>query len=140
MIERRLSIVLVEDDEDSREMLQLFLQHRGHEVFAVASGVEGLWAIVHRRPHMALVDISLPELSGLDVARGVRADGAGGSVYLVALTGFGRGDDRSSVMDAGFDEYILKPIPPGKLDRLLDRAVRLGAVTRRRAAPRLRTD
>lgn len=106
-------------------MLQLFLQNRGHEVLAVGDGPQGLSAIVDRCPQLALVDISLPRMSGLDVAREVRANGVGGAVYLVALTGFGRRDDRCAAIAAGFDEYILKPIPPGELDRLLAHTLRI---------------
>lgn len=114
----QLSIVIVEDNDDSRDMLQMLLESRGHEVFAARDGKEGAELIIEHRPDLALVDIGLPTMNGYEVAKTVRAACAGTRIYMVALTGYGRQEDRDAVMEAGFDEHIVKPIEPADLNRL----------------------
>lgn len=113
-----LSIVIVEDNDDSRDMLQMLLESRGHEVLTARDGKEGADVIVEHQPDLALVDIGLPTMNGYDVARTVRAACPGAQIYMVALTGYGRQEDRDAVMAAGFDEHIVKPIEPSDLNRL----------------------
>jgi two-component system, chemotaxis family, CheB/CheR fusion protein len=114
-----LRIVLVEDNEDSREMLELLLTARGHEVASAADGAAGAQLIIERRPDLALVDIGLPLMSGYDVARKVRKEcGGNAAIYLIALTGYGRQEDRKAVLEAGFDEHLVKPIDITALDQL----------------------
>lgn len=113
-----LSIVIVEDNDDSRDMLQMLLESRGHEVLTARDGKEGADVIVEHQPDLALVDIGLPTMNGYDVARTVRAACPGARIYMVALTGYGRQEDRDAVMAAGFDEHIVKPIEPSDLNRL----------------------
>ena len=114
----RLSIVIVEDNDDSRDMLQMLLESRGHEVLSARDGKEGAEVIIERQPDLALVDIGLPTMNGYEVAQRVRAACPDAPIYLVALTGYGRQEDRDAVMQAGFDEHIVKPIEPADLNRL----------------------
>jgi two-component system CheB/CheR fusion protein len=118
---RALSIVVVEDGDDGREMLQILLRQQGHEVQALANGEEGANAIIDRRPDLALVDIGLPVVSGYEVARRVRDACGDVPIYLVALTGYGRPEDQHAAMEAGFDEHVVKPIRPDVLERLVQR-------------------
>jgi two-component system CheB/CheR fusion protein len=117
-----LKILIVEDNDDSRRMLEGLLKLDGHEVQVASDGEEGLSAIQRERPAVAIVDIGLPTLNGYEVARRVRRLDEGKGIYLVALTGYGQAEDRQAVFDAGFDEHLVKPLKRGDLERALERA------------------
>jgi two-component system, chemotaxis family, CheB/CheR fusion protein len=112
------TVVVVEDNPDSRETLQRLLELSGYRVITAASGREGLLLIKNERPAIAIIDIGLPGMNGYEVARELRADGAARS-YLVALTGYGQPSDRSAALAAGFDEHLVKPLQPEQLARML---------------------
>lgn len=103
-------IAVVEDILDAREMLTGLLEMRGFEVHAADNGETGLQMIQETLPDVALIDIGLPVLDGYEVARRLRADSATESLFLVALTGYGQSHDRSSVVKAGFDHHLVKPL------------------------------
>ena len=115
----RLKVVLVEDSEDNREMLELIVAGRGHDVVCAEDGEKGLQAILEHRPDIALVDIGLPKLDGFEVARRVREAASDHHPRLVALTGYGRAEDRERIFDAGFDEHLVKPVSAADLDTAL---------------------
>ncbi len=112
-------LVVVEDHEDARRMMQILLEARGHTVVTAADGEDALEAIERERPDVALVDIGLPRVSGYEVARRVRARPELDTVVLVALTGYGREEDVKAARDAGFDDHLTKPADPARLDRVL---------------------
>ena len=118
---QRYDVLIVEDNEDSRELLAAILKKRGHRVFTAEDGPSGVEAALSRRPRVLLVDIGLPGLDGYGVARQVRA-GLGKSVYLVAITGYGQPEDRRRALEAGFDMHLTKPVDIGAVDRLLSRS------------------
>ncbi len=107
--ERNLRVVVVDDSEDIRETMCALLSLWGHEVQTAGDGRAGLDLILEQAPDVAVVDIGLPELDGLEVARAVRASPRGHSVRLVAMTGFGQKQDRIRVVQAGFDTHLVKP-------------------------------
>ena len=111
-------IVLVEDHDDSRELLRDILETYGHRVTATASGRAGVQAALSERPEVMIIDIGLPELDGYTVARRVR-DELGDDVYLIALTGYGQPDDRRRAAEAGFDVHVTKPVDSAALLELL---------------------
>jgi two-component system CheB/CheR fusion protein len=94
----------------------------GHEVHAARDGEEGLKALLRERPDLAFIDVGLPRLDGYELARRVRQAEDGKAAYLVALTGYGRAEDRTKVFAAGFDEHLVKPAKRGELDSILHRA------------------
>lgn len=104
------TIALVEDDEDSRHLLRALLEKRGHTVYTAEDGVKGVELIKTHKPDIALVDIGLPGLSGLRVAREIRDEFGEDGIRLVALTGFGQQSDRDKVYSAGFDQHLVKPV------------------------------
>jgi CheY-like chemotaxis protein len=114
-------VVLVEDNEDSRETLQLLLQNAGYEVFTAADGESGLELIRRVQPDTAIVDIGLPSMDGFELARQVRSDGTSG-IHLVALTGYGQAADHTAALQAGFDEHIVKPLDTEAIARLMRNA------------------
>lgn len=117
--EAGVSVLIVEDNSDSREMLESLLRMDGYEVRTAENGRQGYEAILAHSPNVALVDIGLPEMNGYEVARKVRAEMPGRPIRLVALTGYGRKVDRDAVFRAGFDEHLVKPVDPDDLVRVL---------------------
>jgi DNA-binding response OmpR family regulator len=83
------------------------------------TGPDGVAAARAFRPQLVLCDIGLPGFSGFEVARRIR-EGANGGVVLVALTGYGRDEDRTEARDAGFDRHFTKPVDFGQLTAVLD--------------------
>jgi two-component system CheB/CheR fusion protein len=110
-------VVLVEDQDDARQMLSMLLESRGLEVSTAADGADGAALIEQIRPDLALVDLGLPRMDGYDVARRVRAGNP--DIYLVALTGYGQDTDVRAALEAGFDEHLTKPADPELLDAVL---------------------
>jgi PAS domain S-box-containing protein len=111
----RRKVLIVEDNEDSREMLHCILSRAGHEVHEAADGAEGLDAALRLQPDVALVDVGLPLLDGYEVARRIRAVPERRGMVLVALTGYGLAEDRDRALQAGFDLHLVKPVDPEKL-------------------------
>jgi two-component system CheB/CheR fusion protein len=114
-------IVLVEDQDDAREMLRMLLESMEHVVIEAADGVAGVHAIEAEHPDVALVDIGLPEMNGYEVAARVRERDDLGDVVLVALTGYGAPSDIAAARDAGFDDHLIKPVELRKIQEILAR-------------------
>ncbi|MEW4568721.1 ATP-binding protein [Tautonia sp. JC769] len=121
--QRPLRILLVEDHDDNREMLHTLLTLSGHHVETAADGLEALEAL-RRQPDLALIDIGLPGLDGLTIARMARSDPGLRDLHLIAVTGYARPEDRAECLDAGFDDHFPKPVRINDLKRLLDRIPR----------------
>ena len=115
---RPLEIVVVEDNADIRDTLKALLELKGHKVEEAGDGRSGVDLILSRCPSVALVDIGLPGLDGYHLARELRARPL--STRLVAMTGYGRPEDRRLALEAGFDAYMVKPVDFDDLTRLLD--------------------
>jgi two-component system CheB/CheR fusion protein len=114
----KLRIVLVEDSPDICDTLADLLRLEGHVVLCENEGVRGAAMIVQSCPDVAIVDVGLPGLDGYGVARAVRA-ARGSRVRLIALTGYGRREDRLSAAEAGFDRHLVKPVDHETLMRAL---------------------
>ena len=91
----------------------------GHHVEVASDGVLGLELALSTRPDVALVDIGLPGLDGYQVAERVRAEASGQNIFLVAVTGYGRSEDRDCAYRAGFDAHVVKPVDPEKILAML---------------------
>jgi signal transduction histidine kinase len=104
------SLLLIEDNEDGREMMTMMLGCYGYQVRAAEDGLRGLDAVREFRPDLALVDIGLPGIDGYEVARRLRADPDTRHIKLIALTGYGLAEDLRRVMEAGFDRHLVKPV------------------------------
>lgn len=114
-----LRIVVVEDNDDVREMLQSVLEFHGHQVTPVDSGERGIETIIGARPDLAVVDIGLPDISGYDVARAVREKQQMPPPYMIAMTGFGQEKDREAALKAGFNQHLTKPVDVDRLKSVL---------------------
>jgi CheY-like chemotaxis protein len=104
----RRRVVIVEDNEDIRESELEMLSAAGHQVETASDGPAGTETILRLRPDVAFVDVGLPGFDGLEVARRVRRE-LGSSVVLVAVSGYGREEDRAAALAAGFDWHLVKP-------------------------------
>jgi two-component system CheB/CheR fusion protein len=113
------TVVLVEDQDDARRMMQILLETEGVRVFPAANGIEGFRLIERIRPDLALVDLGLPLMSGYDLARRVRENADNATTRLVALSGYGQDSDIQASLLAGFDEHLTKPADPARLAALL---------------------
>jgi PAS domain S-box-containing protein len=120
------TVLLIEDNADARESLRTLLERDGHRVDDAADGLTGLARAESTQPDIVLIDIGLPSLDGYEVARRIRAR-RGRAPILVAITGYGRADDRRRSFEAGFDAHLTKPVAPEQLTDVL------AAETRRRA-------
>ncbi len=114
-----LHVLVVEDNPDGRESLRDLLEIWGHEVSLAVDGPEGVEKALSLRPDLALVDIGLPGLDGNEVARRIRAVLGSEDIALIAMTGYGQPEDRRRALQAGFDRYLVKPVDPAILSRLL---------------------
>lgn len=116
-------IVVIEDNEDARRTLVSALRLYGHTVDEAADGLSGIQAVAELRPDVAVVDIGLPGCDGYEVARRVRDLPDAQSILLVAVTGYGQNQAQQRALEAGFDEYLRKPISPVALAELIDQAL-----------------
>jgi CheY-like chemotaxis protein len=116
-------ILVIEDNQDIRDLLRIKLRQLGHAVEAAEDGAAGLETLLASPPEIALVDIGLPGISGYDIARKAR-ERLGSAVYLVALTGYGQSEDKDRALAAGFDVHLTKPPDFIYLQNVLARAPR----------------
>jgi CheY-like chemotaxis protein len=112
--------VVIEDSSDLRELSVSLLEAIGCEVEAAATGPEGLALIQRIAPEIALVDIGLPGMTGFEIARVVRQT-ATTPIMLVAVTGYGRKEDRDEALAAGFDLHFAKPVQANRLREVIER-------------------
>jgi CheY-like chemotaxis protein len=112
-----LTIVVVEDHDDARRYLGLFLDRLGANVVVARDGFEGLEAVKNSRPNLVVSDISMPGKDGFELLREIRALGpeSGGSVPVIAMTAFVTPADRARLLNAGFQGFLAKPFTPDKL-------------------------
>jgi PAS domain S-box-containing protein len=112
-------VVVVEDNADAAESLLMLLELFGHRVRVFHDGLSALDAVRTDAPDVMLVDIGLPGMDGYEVARRARQEPRLRKAVLVALTGYGRDDDRNRAIAAGFDYHLAKPIDVGQLQVLI---------------------
>jgi CheY-like chemotaxis protein len=123
----QLRVMVVDDFPDAASITQVLLQLRGYLVRVATSGTEALDVAAEFDPDVALLDIGLPDLSGLEVARVMRSRNPARRLYLAAVTGWCDEDMRARTARAGFDAHIVKPTNCGKLDDVMIAAERVFA-------------
>ena len=114
-----LKVLIVEDNEDSAQMMSFMLELGGHEVRTAHDGSEALEAARAFGPQAVLCDIGLPGMNGYEVAARLREQPAFQQTPLIALTGYGEEDARRRSKEAGFDYHLVKPVEPDALAALL---------------------
>jgi len=109
------AVLLIEDNEDGREMMATMLDVYGYPVLQSADGLDGVQLALAQLPTVALVDIGLPGIDGYEVARRLRANPQTQAMRLIALTGYGLAEDQRRVLEAGFDMHLVKPVDIAQL-------------------------
>ncbi len=118
----RRRILIIEDNADAADTLELALKMAAHDLRVAYDGRSGLEIAREFRPEIVICDIGLPGMDGYDVARAFRSDNALRGVFLIALSGYARLEDRRAAADAGFNQHVAKPPNMEILRRLLDQA------------------
>jgi PAS domain S-box-containing protein len=118
---RAMRILVVDDNQDSAELLSVLLEMDGHDVRAANSGFDALHLAAQHKPEVALVDIGMPGIDGYEVARRIRRSTGLERTVLVAVTGYGQQDDIQKSREAGFDDHLVKPVDLETLRKVLRR-------------------
>lgn len=113
-------ILVVEDNADALEMLVMFLQTEGHIVVSATDGLQGLEIALNKRFDVLLCDIGLPTLDGYELIRRLREKAGTRGPFCIAVSGYGRHEDKQQAIGAGFDQYMVKPIDLQGLVTLLE--------------------
>jgi DNA-binding response OmpR family regulator len=120
-------ILVADDDVDIRELVEFKLSTLGHEITAVADGAAAVEACQASRPDLAVLDVMMPGVSGLEAIRAIRADPGLADLPVILLTARAQESDVESGFDSGADDYITKPFSPRELaarvEALLSRSV-----------------
>ena len=103
-------ILIVDDNTDSARSLAILQTRRGHITQTAFTGPDAVTAAAEFLPEVVLLDIGLPGMDGFEVARQIRAMPALSKVFIIAMSGYGRDEDRAEAKLAGFDEYLVKPV------------------------------
>jgi CheY-like chemotaxis protein/two-component sensor histidine kinase len=119
---RSVKLLVVEDNRDAAESLGMLLETLGHRAVIVPDGARALEAVAREPFDVILMDIGLPGMDGYQVAQRMRIEQNLRGAMLVALTGYGRDEDRQRAIASGFDLHLVKPIDPKSLKALLARA------------------
>jgi len=120
-------ILIVEDNEMNRDMLSRRLERRGYEVIMAVDGAEGVSLAKSESPHLILMDLSLPVLSGWEATLQLKAAPETRAIPVIALSAHAMSGDREKAIEAGCDDYDSKPVDLprllGKVEALLNRAL-----------------
>ncbi len=115
---RMPTVLIVDDNQDAADSLAMLLRAGGFAASAVHDGAAVLRAFDQLQPRVLLLDLGLPDMSGLEVAREIRRRPGGAAVTLIAITGWGQEKDRAQTAQAGFDQHLVKPVDPAQLQAL----------------------
>src|SRR3954470_663820 len=108
-------ILVVEDQEDNRQILRDLLKSADYEMIEAEDGEEALAAVAKRRPDLILMDIQLPVLDGIEATRRIRSDPAMRTLPIIAVTSYALSGDEAKARQAGCDDYVTKPYSPRQL-------------------------
>lgn len=129
---RPFNILVVDDNPDLVETLVAVLQMLGHQVASARNGEDALAYMESATPDLVLMDVGMPGMSGYDVARRLSGEPWRSRLTLVAMTGWGRDEDRQRALESGFDMHVVKPLDLEHLRALLDSLQAPPVSTRRR--------
>lgn len=118
---RKMRLLVVDDNADAAQMLAMYLEAIGHEVMVEHSAKQALELTVNEKPDACILDIGLPGMDGNELARRIRSIPETANITLIAVTGYGQTQDRQETEAAGFDQHLVKPVDTRKLAKLLER-------------------
>ena len=108
-------ILVVEDQEDNRQILRDLLSNAGFEIIEAETGEEALVAASSQRPDLILMDIQLPVLDGYEVTRRIKADPLLQEIPIIVVTSYALSGDEGKAREAGCNDYVTKPYSPREL-------------------------
>jgi two-component system cell cycle response regulator DivK len=108
-------ILVVEDQEDNRQIIRDMLTVADYELIEAENGVEALAAVAKQRPDLILMDIQLPIMDGYETTRRIKADAALNSIPIIAVTSYALSGDEEKARAAGCDDFVTKPYSPRQL-------------------------
>ncbi len=114
-------VLVVDDGKPTADILAMFFEMEGKEVSVAYDGEAAVAAAAEQMPDLIMMDLGMPRMDGFEAARRIRQLPDGAAVMMVALSGWGREEDRRQSRDAGFDEHMVKPVSPGDLRELMGR-------------------
>lgn len=117
---RKRRLLVVDDNRDAAESMSMLLQMWGHEVVFAYDGPSALETAEQWQPEAVILDIGLPGMNGYEVAVRMRELPHARNAVLIAITGYGRDDDRLRSQRAGIDHHLVKPVAPDALRDLVD--------------------
>jgi CheY-like chemotaxis protein len=131
-----LTVVVVEDEPDTRELIERLLSEAGCRVVAVGSAAAAMRALTAEQPDVLVSDIGLPDEDGYSLIRRVRNldRSAGGAIPAIAVTAFARSEDRTRALLAGFQAHVAKPVDPSELIAIVNSFAKMVTADRRPAA------
>jgi CheY-like chemotaxis protein len=112
-------VLIVDDNEDAANSMAMILELSGHQTASVYTAADALRKAADFKPQVVLLDIGLPGMDGYEVAQKMRELPGLRDILLIAVTGYGRSDDRLRARDAGFDDHLTKPVEFAVLERTL---------------------
>jgi len=114
------TILLVEDFDDTRLMMKMWLVRHGYRVLEAETGEEGVAMARRERPDLIIMDVMMPGMNGLDATQLIRQDRALRRTPIVAVSAYGADEYRSIALEAGCNEYVSTPFEPGTLANLIE--------------------
>lgn len=112
-------ILIAEDSQDSREMMQMLLRTKGYEVVVANDGLHALEVATQALPDLVLIDLQLPKLDGLSVTKNLRLNPELKNIPIIILSGHDPSKYRQAALEAGYTDYLLKPLDFDRLDKVL---------------------
>ena len=106
----KLKVLVIEDNDLNMKLMRAIFQTTDYRVVTAEDGKTGLKKARENRPDLILMDVGLPDMSGLDAVRILKADPELKKVPIIAVTGYAMGEDEVNAYDAGCDDYVSKPI------------------------------
>lgn len=108
-------ILIIDDDIDTLRMVGMLLERQGYAIVAASNGQQGLALAKSEKPDLILLDLMMPDIDGIEVARMLRADPATQRILIIMFTAKGQVEDKLDGFDAGADDYMVKPTQPKEL-------------------------
>ena len=115
------TILLVEDFDDTRLMMKLWLQKKGYRVIEAEDGQQAVELAPREQPDLIIMDMMMPGLGGLDATRQIREDQSLRQTPIVAVSAYGADEYRDRALNAGCNEYVPTPFDPEALGQLIER-------------------
>jgi CheY-like chemotaxis protein len=115
MADQAKTVLLVEDNEDNRTVYRTILEHFGYQVIEARNGEDGIRIAREERPHLILMDISIPVVDGWEATKILKSDPQTRDIPIIALTAHALATDRAKAVEVGCDGYLAKPCEPRRV-------------------------